>query len=87
MRRKALTLGAGLLLAATLAPPATAQTLCAGTANTAVVCVNPTGGAPIEDCIYIGTPPCTPVSVPTPSFGCGGALIERICVSIQRIFP
>lgn len=85
MRRKALTLGASLVLTASLAAPAVAQTVCAGTANTAVVCANPTGGAPIEDCIYVGPPPCTPVSVPTPTVSCGGDLITRICLAIRYL--
>lgn len=85
MRRKALTLCAGLLLAASIASPAAAQALCAGTANTAVVCVDPTGGTPIVDCIYVGPPPCVPVSVPTPSVGCGGDLVQKLCVVIRNL--
>lgn len=87
MLRKALTLGTGLVLAASLAGPAAAQTLCAGTENTAVVCVNPTGGTPIDDCIYLGTPPCTPVSIPTPTFGCSSDVIsiQRLCIAIREL--
>ncbi|MDQ4124722.1 MAG: hypothetical protein M3134_03860 [Actinomycetota bacterium] len=75
MRRKAALFSAGLVAAATMAvtPPAAAQTLCFGP-SFSYVCVNPTGGAPIEECIYAGPPPCHPVSVPTPLIWCGGAL-------------
>lgn len=81
MRRKILTLGAGLMLAAGMAAPASADPLCGGTASTIVVCVDPTGGTPINDCVYVGPPPCVPVSIPTPSFGCGGAMGAKLCAS------
>ncbi|HEX2057283.1 MAG TPA: hypothetical protein VHI71_02845 [Actinomycetota bacterium] len=78
MRRRAILFGAGVLAAASLAlaPPAAAQTLCAGTQNTAYVCTDPLGGTIITDCVYLGPPPCTPVTVPGPTLSCGGALID-----------
>ena len=75
MRRRAALVVAGLAVGATMAmaPPAAAQMLCFGPSS-AFVCVDPTGGTPITECIYAGPPPCHPVSVPTPWWGCGGML-------------
>ncbi len=58
-------------------PSASAQTVCAGTSNTIVQCVDPTGGTPIQDCIYLLIPPCHPVSVPTPYVYCTGGDIGQ----------
>lgn len=78
MRRKAVTFAAGLVMAATvaLAPPASAADgwTCVGTERLGFVCVDPTGGTLYEDCVYVGAPPCIPVTVPGPIYGCGGAL-------------
>ncbi|MDQ4124724.1 MAG: hypothetical protein M3134_03870 [Actinomycetota bacterium] len=61
------------------ASPAQAQTtVCAGTSNTVFVCTNPTGGTVITDCVYLGPPPCMPVTVPGPTLSCGGDLIPYI---------
>jgi hypothetical protein len=79
MARKVFSIGAGLLLAASLAVPAGATEVCAGTQSTQYFCVDPTGGDPIDDCIYVGPPPCIPVSVPTPSVRCGGDLQLLAC--------
>ena len=71
-------LWAGCLIAAAslaVAPVASANPLCVGTQSTVVQCVDPTGGQPIEDCIYVGPPPCIPVSVPTPYVYCTGGNI------------
>ncbi len=79
MTRKA-KLWAGCLIAgATLAvmPSASAQTVCVGTTATIYQCVDPTGGEPIEDCVYIVIPPCHPVSVPTPYVYCTGGKIGQ----------
>lgn len=74
----AAAVGAALLGAA----PASAA--CVGTQNIGVVCstVN-VRGTLYEDCVYVGSPPCTPVSVPGPD-GCitGGGpawYMESIC--------
>ncbi|MDQ3914041.1 MAG: hypothetical protein M3323_01735 [Actinomycetota bacterium] len=72
MRRRIFSIGAGLLVAATLSSPAAATEVCAGTQEFQYVCVDPTGGTPITQCVYVGPPPCHPVSVPTPSITCGG---------------
>ena len=80
----ALSLGAGAASAAT----------CVGTAQTAVVCAQVNkgflprvdlDGNNYSDCVYLGAPPCTPVSVDYPSvtpgsgdpvtITCGGPLI------------
>jgi hypothetical protein len=88
--------------AAALAAPAHAaiNPVCAGTAATVVVCVtyntgalpsvNPTGSS-YNDCIYLGTPPCTPVSVPIPTVtpgsgtpvvvSCGGRIGQNLCAA------
>ena len=75
MRRRSALVVAGLAVGATMAmaPPAAAQTLCFGPSSM-YVCVDPTGGDPIDECIYAGPPPCHPVSVPTPRIWCGGML-------------
>ena len=75
MKRRSALLVTGLAAVAAMAvaPPASAQTLCFGP-STAYVCVDPTGGTPIDQCIYAGPPPCHPVSVPTPDAWCGGNL-------------
>ena len=86
MKRKTSLICGGVLAAASMAvmPSASAQIpLCVGTDNTIVVCVDPTGGTPIEDCIYAGPPPCTPVSIPTPSISCGGRLGPACDFTIQ----
>lgn len=72
MRRKFLSIGAGLILAASLAGPAAASSLCAGTQALVFVCVDPTGRTYYSDCVYVGPPPCVPVSVPGPTVTCGG---------------
>jgi hypothetical protein len=81
MRRRIFSIGVALLLTAGLASPAgAAETeVCAGTQQLWYVCVDPTGGEPIEDCVYVGPPPCIPVSVPTPSKRCGGAIAIIDC--------
>lgn len=75
MKRRAALVVGGLAVAATMAMagPAAAQPLCFGPSSS-YVCVDPTGGDPIEECIYAGPPPCIPVSVPTPAVWCGGYL-------------
>lgn len=85
-KRLGVALGAGMLLAGLAAAPASATVpLCAGTQGTAVVCVDPTGGTLIEDCVYAGPPPCTPVTVPGPTVQCGGAtnLVQALCALIR----
>ena len=77
MRRRTTLFGAGLMVAGSmfLAAPAQAGPLvCAGTASTAVICVDPTGGTLYSDCVYLGPPPCTNVTVPGPVTYCGGIL-------------
>ncbi len=76
MRSKSFLLGAGLLVAGSMAiaAPAAASPLCAGTQNTVFVCVDPTGGTLYSDCVYVVFPPCMPVTVPGPVVTCGGIL-------------
>ena len=71
--RRALVLGAGLALALSVAAPAMAQELCAGTTGTVYVCTDPTGRTLISDCVYLGDPTCQQVTVPGPTLTCGGA--------------
>lgn len=81
MRKRATLFGAGLMLAGSVmaAAPAQAQTtVCAGTASTVFVCTDPTGGTAYTDCVYVGPPPCTTVTVPGPTLSCGGALIPYV---------
>lgn len=87
MKRKASLIFGGLLVGASMAvmPSASAQAipLCAGTVNTIVVCVDPTGGTPIGDCVYLGPPPCMNVSIPTPSIECSGRLGPACNFTVQ----
>lgn len=81
MRKRATLFGAGLMMAGSIltAAPAMAQTtVCVGTTSTVYVCSDPTGGTVASDCVYVGPPPCMPVTVPGPTLGCGGALIPTI---------
>ena len=81
MKRRAALLVTGLAAAATMAmaPPAAAQTLCFGP-SAFFLCVDPTGGGSIDECIYVGPPPCKPVSVPVPRVYCGSNRPEINCV-------
>lgn len=82
MGRKAMSLAVCLVAGATLGvgAPASAAERCAGTERTVYLCVDPTGGNPIRDCVYLGEPPCTEVVVPTPSitYECG-AFVPMSC--------
>lgn len=80
MKRRAALLVTAVAAGATIATaqPASAQALCFGP-STLYYCVDPTGGEPIEECIYAGPPPCHPVSVPTPRIWCGGSLNPVMC--------
>ena len=78
MRRRATMLVTGLATAALMAfaPAASAADgwTCVGTQRLGYVCVDPTGGTLYSDCIFVGPPPCIPVSVPGPIYGCGGPI-------------
>jgi hypothetical protein len=55
--------------------------LCATVDPAGLPTVDPTGGDPVGDCIFVGPPPCTPVEVPTPSVTPGsGALVILECI-------
>ena len=77
MRRKAMFWGMCLVTGATLglAAPASAAPLCVGTSSTVVQCVDPTGWRYVDDCVYLGSPPCTPVVVDGPYVYCLGGEI------------
>ncbi len=69
------------LSAAALAQPAGAAVYCAGEASTFVACAetpDPTLGSR-DLCVFLGPPPCTPMTVPTvglvgsPDVNCGGS--------------
>lgn len=84
MRRKATLFGAGVMAAGSLfvaAPAQAAVPVCAGTQRTIILCVDPVGRTLYEDCIYTGSPPCTPVSVPGPTIQCGGDIGMYICTA------
>lgn len=93
-RSLALVLTTGAALAATGGTAGAAT--CVGTANTAVVCeqtnkgflprVDPNGSS-YDDCIYLGGPPCTPVSVPIPTVERGTGLPVTITCSGPLIDP
>lgn len=42
-------------------------TVCVTVDPSGLPTVDPTGGAGIHDCVYVGPPPCMPVNLPTPS--------------------
>ena len=67
-------------IAATLgmATAAHANPTCVGTTGTAYVCVDPIGGTLYSDCVYVGQPPCIPVTVPGPIVTCGGRILDPI---------
>ena len=46
--------------------------VCVGTQQTAGVCVWATKSTTYQDCVYVGPPPCIPVTVPGYDVGCGG---------------
>ena len=73
MKRRAFSIGAGFLMAAGLALPASAAEVCAGTQALVFVCVDPVGDTIYTDCVYVGPPPCVTVTVPGPSVSCGGS--------------
>jgi hypothetical protein len=77
MKLKGTLIGAAMLLVA--AAPASAGPLCVGTQETVVQCVDPTGARVIDDCVYVGPPPCHPVVVDGPYVYClGGRIGEQI---------
>lgn len=61
----------GAVAALASASPASAAT-CVGTQQTAGVCVSVTKTTLYSDCVYLGSPPCIPVSVPGYDVDCGG---------------
>jgi hypothetical protein len=71
MRRKILSIGAGLMLAASFAAPSAASPVCAGPTSI-WVCVDPYSGPTTGPCIYVVVPRCLPVTVPSPTVTCGG---------------
>lgn len=83
MRRRAVMVASGLMLAASVAVagPASAAVdpVCVGTDGTIVVCVDPDGATYYSDCIYTGGPTCTPVTVLGPSITCGGRFGPTVC--------
>lgn len=74
------TLLAAALAAAAVSMPtaASAAPVCAGTTGTEYVCVDPLGRTLYSDCVYVGSPPCTPVNVPGPAVSCDGVLDCRV---------
>lgn len=79
MKRKAHLVAAAVMAAASVATaaPASAAPLCVGTQSTVVQCVDPTGAKWVDDCVYLGAPPCTPVVVYGPYVYCIGGEIGQ----------
>jgi hypothetical protein len=73
MRLRAAAAVVGAVAMLVTAGPATAQPLCVGEDNVAYVCVDPTGSSKTV-CIYAGPPPCRPVTIPIPTWWCGGVI-------------
>lgn len=63
-RLRRLVLVGGVVATLGFAAPANATTVCVGTQQLAGACVDVTKGTFYEDCVYVGPPPCIPVSVP-----------------------
>ena len=74
MRRLTVRLAAvaGIVASIGMAGPATANPICVGTQQTAGLCFVITDKPTYEDCVYLGPPPCIPVSVPGKDVDCGG---------------
>lgn len=85
MRRIVVTIAAVAAMLG-VSPAAHAAPVCVGTTGTAYVCVDPTGGTLYSDCIFVGPPPCMPVTVPGPSLTCGGQILDPIlaCPNLGR---
>jgi nitrate reductase cytochrome c-type subunit len=66
-----LALLGGVVASVGLATPAHAAT-CVGTQQTAGICVWLEKTTVYEDCVYVGQPPCIPVTVPGYDLECGG---------------
>jgi hypothetical protein len=91
MRYPARVLGAAALAAAAFGTAAPANAACAGTANTVTTCVTVNlHGAPsvnlngdsYDDCVYVASSQCTPVSVPIPTVEEGsGSLVTFTCAN------
>ena len=76
MRRILIVLG---VVAASFGIAPAAFGACAGTANTVVICVDPTGQTLYSDCVYyVIKPGCATVTVPGPTIQCGGAIGEKL---------
>ena len=81
---------AAAALAVAAASTGTAHAACAGTQMTVVLCaginrpgipqVDPYGNS-YDDCIYLGTGQCTPVSVPIPTVTPGSGLPVHVTCS------
>ena len=90
--RSRILVAAALAAAALSTGSAADAATCVGTAQTAVVCVTVNYGAlpkvdpngnNYSDCVYVGAPPCRPVSVDYPSVTPGsGQLITYSCGGI-----
>lgn len=75
MRFRAAAVAVGAVAAISFGGPAAAQPLCAGEDSIFYVCVNPTGDSHTV-CVYAGPPPCHPVTIPIPTWWCGGTFID-----------
>jgi len=66
----------------------TQAAVCVTVDPSALPTVNPTGGAPIQECVFAGPPPCTEVDVPTPSVTPGaGSLVTLQCIGALSPCP
>lgn len=87
-RRRRLLAVALAAAAVSLPAAASAAPVCAGTTGTEYVCVDPVGQPLYSDCVYLGEPPCTPVTVPGPGVSCDGLVDCRalaLCFAIVDI--
>lgn len=68
----------GVVASIWIGGPAGAAPVCVGTAQTTGVCVEVGPGSPTyQDCIYVGPPPCIPVTVPGFDIECGGWIRDQ----------
>ena len=59
-----------------IAGPASAAPVCVGTQQTVGICASATKETVYEDCVYLGPPPCIPVSVTGYDVDCGGWVFD-----------
>jgi hypothetical protein len=63
-----------------IAGPASAAPVCVGTQQTVGICASVNRETVYEDCVYVGPPPCIPVSVTGYDVDCGGWVFDSMFI-------